>query len=51
LGVGDISAGQSAAMTISYPISAGPQNSRAALRVSLAYAGGSSGVGLRVELP
>jgi YVTN family beta-propeller protein/probable HAF family extracellular repeat protein len=51
LGVGDISAGQSAAMTISYPISAGPQNSRAALTVSLAYAGGSSGVGLRLELP
>ena len=51
LGVGDISAGQSATMTVSYPIFAGAQNSRAALTVSLAYAGGSSGVGLRVELP
>jgi YVTN family beta-propeller protein len=51
LGVGDISAGQSTTMTINYPISAGAQNSRAALTVSLAYAGGSSGVGLRVALP
>ena len=51
VGVGDIAPGKSATTTVAFPISAGAQNSRGAITVSLTYAGGTAGGGVRVLLP
>jgi hypothetical protein len=51
LSLGDIDAGASTTATLAYPVSAGPDGSRGGITISESYAGGTSGVGLRVILP
>ncbi|MGA2813299.1 MAG: Ig-like domain-containing protein [Candidatus Acidiferrum sp.] len=51
LSLGDVAAGASTTATLAYPVSAGPDGSRGGITISESYAGGTSGVGLRVILP
>jgi hypothetical protein len=51
LGLGDIGAGSSATVTLTYPASAGTPGSVGAITISESYAGGNGGGGSRVTLP